>query len=300
MKKWMFLILAGVAWSQPPSVTPIPSCSGMAAWEPERYLVVHDAKDQETSPRLGLIETRRGCRYQSLEVDWNDRDLPNDLESIAPVAGETDQFLAVESGYFRRQSLRIFWLQAQRSGEVVRWKSAATLEMPRPVQEIEGAATYAFPGGERLLLLGGRGGREGSAGRIFWAWIEAGRKQLRWTKEGLQGIEFRSPRRLGPYGRDLSDMYVDDQGRLWVSACTSPGSSGPFRSLIYLAGRVQSNPKEPIHLIESSPTVWWVDGCKIEGLAPCSRAGYGPAYATDDDDLGGIWRAVPATSSLAY
>ena len=298
MKKWIPFLLAGVAWSQ--SLTPIPCCSGMAAWEPERYLVVHDAKDQETSPRLGLIETNQGCRYQPLEVDWNDADLPNDLESITPMAGETDQFLAVESGYFRRSSLRLFWLQGERSGDSCRWKSKATLEMPRPGQEIEGAATYRFPGGERLLLLGGRGGREGSCGRIFWAWFEPGDKALRWTKEGLQGMELHPPRRLGPYGRDLSDMYVDPQGRLWVSACTSPGSSGPFRSLIYLAGTVQNKSADPLHVQEQGQSVWWVDGCKIEGLAPCSRPGYGPAYVTDDDTLGGVWRAVPANSSLVH
>lgn len=277
----------------------LPACSGLVGWGPERYIVSHDLKAGEAGPRFGLVHTAGHFRYQPLESDWTAVGEPaNDLESLAPLAGSPGFFLAAESGYFRGQYGRFYMLEAQ-DGPPARLKVLRRYALPKGMdQEIEGLATRRLSAECWLVFLGGRGGKAEEPGRLFWGVLENG--NLTWPKEGLAGVEIQLPRRLGPYARALSDMYLDDQHYLWISSCSSPGQLGPNRSLIFQAGVVSADVKQPFRRTVEAQPVWWVDGCKIEGLSHCSRPGYGPAYVTDDDELGGIWRAVPANPSLSY
>lgn len=277
----------------------LPACSGLANWGPERYLVSHDLKAGENGPRFGLVHTQGRFTYQSIESDWRAvGEAANDLESLAPLAGSPGHFLTAESGYFRGQYGRIYQLEAL-EGPPARLKAVRKFALPKTLnQEIEGLATVRLGPDRWMVLLGGRGGRNEEPGRLYWGILENG--AINWPEKGLQGEEIHLPRRLGPFARTLSDMFVDDQHHLWVSSCSSPGHLGPNRSLIFQAGTLSDDLKQPFRRTVEAQPVWWVDGCKIEGLAHCPRPGYGPAYVTDDDDLGGLWRAVPANPSLSY
>ncbi|MFN8612740.1 MAG: hypothetical protein U0931_34705 [Vulcanimicrobiota bacterium] len=279
----------------------IPPCSGMVRWGPSRYLVSHDLKYGEKGPRFGLVSTNVRLSYQEVDCQWSGPE-SNDVESLAPLEGEHGQFLACESGYFKGQYGHLYWLSA-----VDEAKPSLVMKgrysMPKGLeQEIEGVATLKLegPGNRWMVVLGGRGGRSEEPGRLYWGVLDRDANSLEWTKEGLRGIEIHLPRRLGPFARTLSDMFLDEQHHLFISSCSTPGRLGPNRSLIFMAGTLGENLKAPFHRASENQDVWWVDGCKIEGICPCDRPGYGPAYVTDDDDCGGMWRAVPTSPSLSY
>jgi hypothetical protein len=288
-----FSLLSLLGWAEMPHG--LPGCSGMAAWGPDNYIICRDFKVGETGERLGLVETGKGLTYRSIEIDWGEAGEANDLESVAPLQGQPDEFLAAESGYVDGKFGRIFHFSASAG----RFRCQHTYRLPEDLsQEIEGLATRKLSAERWMILIGGRRGKGGEPGRIFWGFLQNG--QIDWPKAGRLGIELHTPRRLGPFARTLSDMYLDEQDRLYVASCSSPGKAGPNRSLIYHAGDLDPEANQPLHRASETQNIWWVDGVKIEGLAPCSRAGYGPAYASEDNDLGGIWRAVPASPSLSY
>ena len=298
----LVLVGAGLGLAQNRSIPDgLPACSGLASWGPERYLVCHELKAGQAGARFGMVQTQSRLSYLPLETDWRAAgEIGNDIESIAPVEGMPGNFLASESGYFHGQYGRLFWLQAE-DGPTPRLQILHTYTLPPNLdQGVEGLATFSLGNSRWLILLGGRGGKAEEASRLRWGVLNHETSSLEWPAEGLVGTELIPPRRLGAYTRTLSDMFVDDRHHLWISSCSSPGKLGPNRSLIFQAGDIQNNLKQPFKRATDSQPVWWVDGCKIEGISPCGRAGYGPAYVTDDNDLGGMWRAVPASPSLSY
>ncbi len=307
MRPWTLLAVLGIAAMaysaevNPNAIVPdgIPPCAGVVNWAPSQYMVAHDLKVGEPGSRLGLISTNQRLDYRSLEVDWSKvGGEANDLESLAPVEGRPGHFLACESAYFKGQYGHLYWLSAQGDSVSV----DARYSMPTGLtQEVEGLATLHLEDSNRwMVFLGGRGGRSEEPGRLYWGILDRDKNTMEWPKEGVQGMEIHLPRRLGPFARTLSDMFLDEQHRLFVSSCSSPGRLGPNRSLIFLAGTIHENLKVPFHRATENQDVWWIDGCKIEGICPCDRPGYGPAYVTDDDELGGLWRAVPASPSISY
>ena len=302
------LLLAATAYSANPNqeaLAPdgIPPCAGMVRWGPNRYLVAHDLKFGEAGFRFGLVSTTYRLDYQGLECDWSKvGGESNDVESLAPLEGESRLFLACESGYVKGQFGHLYLVQAEDTA-TPRLVAQARYAMPNGLeQEVEGLATLRLEGGGNrwMVLLGGRGGRSEEPGRLYWGIFDRDKNQMEWPKEGVQGTEIQLPRRLGPFARTLSDMYLDEKHNLYVSSCSTPGKLGPNRSLIFRAGNVHKNLKAPFQRATENQDVWWIDGCKIEGICPCDRPGYGPAYVTDDDDLGGMWRAVPTSPSLSY
>ena len=286
MRRFLFLSLIISAFAEVPDG--LPGCSGMAAWGPDRYVVCRDFKSGESGIRLALLETSPRVRYQALEVNWGKSGEANDLEAITPLQGKPNEFLAVEAEPVNGFYGRIFHLRWEEQA----FEVEATYDLPDNLgQEIEGLASRRLSDGHWMILLGGRRGKQGQPGRLFWADLKGG--QLNWSDSGRIGVDLRTPRRLGPFARTVSDMYVDEQDSLYISCCSSPGKAGPNRSLIYRAGKINPQADPPLEFSEPGERLWWMDGVKIEGLAPCSRPGYGPAYITEDNDLGGIWRAVP-------
>lgn len=278
----------------------LPRLNGMAIWGDHRFVVVRDLKERESGERLALIRTRSGLSYQPVRVDWSSLSLPaNDVEAISPLAGRPDEFLAAEAGYVSGRYGRLFWLALSEEGDQPRGRVLGTFALPQLPQEVEGLATLALSADEWLVFFGGRGGNEGQPARIYWARLHS-QTGLSTDPAGMTGVQVPLPRRLGPFARTLSDMFVDEQGTLWAAAHSSTGPTGPYRSMIYEAGTLSTKGGSPYLLPGHGQKVWWVDGFRIKGLAPSGKKGFGPAFVTDEDTLGGIWRAVPASPSLNY
>jgi hypothetical protein len=95
--------------------------------------------------------------------------------------------------------------------------------------------------------------------------------------------------------RTCSDLFYQEEAdggsRLWIAATLDPGGVGPYHSLVYQARVAQHDLARPDGL--TMRAVWRVDGLKVEGLAAPLLPGAGLTMVTDEDSLGGVFRALP-------
>ena len=281
------------------------SYSGMALIEPDRYLVVHDAKGREQQPRLGIISimASRGAVYATLEIsDWKSPDGPgNDLESACSLSDHPREFLIAESGYWETKYGRVFHIRVSgATAEVVRtYKLPLIADNTRAKagDNFEGLACIKQADGRYLLVLGERGGSDlYPSGLLRWGWFDPPTATIAWAESGQASLPVTAP---GPWPagtnkRDIADLYVDPHGVLWAVATADHGDNGPFRSVIFRLGTVTPGRAAPVQ-VDSSPIAGWIiDGVKVEALAAPARAVPGSVLAvgTDDENLGGVWRAV--------
>jgi hypothetical protein len=94
-----------------------------------------------------------------------------------------------------------------------------------------------------------------------------------------------------PWMRYCTDLYIDAKNQLWVSATIAAGTTGPYRSVIYFAGEVVSDPYFPGHNYGSM--TWSVDGLKVEAISKACLPNSVLSVASDDDAFGGVWRPLP-------
>ena len=289
--------------SQPPAA----GISGMAQIDANSWLVVHDALSFENGPRMSIITLSADSApvFHPVTVDsWPDADgRASDLEALSPVPSRPGEYLMAESGTWQGKNGRIFHLRLDAST-----KQAAILGvMKLPVladnkphqvgDQYEGLACIRGIDGRLLLLLGERGGSQKfPEGVIRWAILDIERHELHFTGKGLEGVKVNAPgkwkNRLA--NRDISDMYISPEGKIWLSAAEDNGDNGPFTSVIYSPGRISGNFSQPV-IADRHPEVWrTVGSVKIEALSgPAeSVAGSRMSIGSDDENYGSIWRPV--------
>ena len=278
--------------------------SGLALIEPNRYLVVHDAKVYEDKPRLGILAIQAsGPVYTPLRiVEWMDPDGPaNDLESACALSDRPGEFLVAESGYWEKKYGRVFHVRLSgETGQVVRAYKLPLLADSNPKKtgdNFEGLACVRHADGRYLLLLGERGGSElYPSGRLRWGSLDLRSSSLEWAERGTASIEVTAP---GPWPagtkkRDIADLYLDNEGTLWASATADQGDNGPFRSVIFRIGTVSPGAVPPVKLTGPVVADWILDGMKVEALAAPATAAPGSVLSvgTDDENFGGVWRPL--------
>lgn len=252
----------------------LPDISGAAPFGDE-ILVVHDLKDGQHAPRLGLMEAETGA-LRPLQTEWNGR-IGRDIEALAKIRGTENDYLAVEASSWQDRKARLHELKVENSGaEAVR-----SHVLPDFGQEIEGLAEKPLPGGRRLIILGGRGTEDGVPSRLFWGSLDA-EGQLDFPAAGLHGLEVRAPDLPGDKQRDISDLYLSPDGTLWATACTDNGDDGPFDSAVYSLGKVEDRPVRP-----QSQSAHIVVGTKLEAVTSTDEAGL--YLGSDNENFGGQW-----------
>ena len=274
----------------------------MAQINSETYIVVHDAKTCEDGARLGIIRLRKGNapKYVQLRVDdWKHKDgRPNDLESICSLPGQRAEFLAAESGYWKGKFGRIFHIRVQGIDaqvlNVYQLPLIADNDEQREGDNFEGLSCAERDDGKILVILGERGGSSlYPTGVLRWGLLDIAKGTLKWInmdKEICAPGNWIDPKSK----RDISDLYLDDQGMLWSVATQDASDEGPFRSVIYRIATIQDDLQNPLKIIKNTKASWVVDGFKIEALS-------GPTYvvkgcfltfATEDESFNGIWRSL--------
>ena len=276
--------------------------SGMALIEPNRYLVVHDAKVYEDRPRLGILSiTALGPLYAPLTIaDWMDPDgRSNDLESACALANRSGEFLVAESGYWERKYGRLFHVRVSgQTGSVMRAYKLPLLadnDETKTGDNFEGLACTRQADGRYLLLLGERGGSDlYPAGRLRWGWLDLPATSVEWAEMGKASIEVTAPGRWAMTKRDIADLYLDPEGTLWATATADESDNGPFRSVVFRIGRFTTGLATPVTLAVPLVADWTIDAMKVEALAAPATAVPGSVLSigTDDENFGGVWRAL--------
>ena len=283
--------------------------SGLAHYQENLFVVVHDTDRRPTSPRLGIVAMKKKSqpKYRPLDVDWTRVGrVPDDLESICSVPGRSNEFLVVESGGADERPARIIRLRLTGlRRKDVRAQVVGKIDLPDEIHNLEGSALIPGPDGGLLLVLCERDERKAAAADnhgvvtdrhtlLLWAGIDldAYRLEIPFYRTMVRAGAWPSGKRL----RTCSDLFYDGEAEsgplLWIAATSDPGAVGPFDSIIY---RV---PIEPHDLARpdglTMQAAWRVDGLKVEGLADPWLAGSGLTMLTDGDALGGVIRALPA------
>jgi hypothetical protein len=273
----------------------LPDFSGLAWVEGDTFLALHDAKYPEEKDRVRasimlLPRSLDGITLMPLAIDWPSPQGPSsDLESIARIPG-TNSFLLTESGEERddRQQFRRVFLTELRNGQLV---FRSFTELPATVKNIEGSTVWKT--GNRLIFAFAERADGQSRTEFYWADLE-----LQPLRVGTFQKTYFSPAGFtGPNRRPVSAIEVDSLGRIYIaSAYDTEDDNGPFTSVIWRAGRFQSDRKggpRPVFLSRPQRLAT-LDGLKVESLAVREmKKGLVELFAgTDDENYGGAVRPI--------
>jgi len=280
--------------------------SGMAQVNSNSFLAVYDLKSFEKGVRLGLIQTYAdSIRVHPVRVsDWKSgENIPSDLEGITKVSGREDEYLICESGNWQGEQGRIFHMKLNLQGRSAEVLGIIQLPMQKRNDfnlvgdQYEGIANFHLAEDRFTVLLAERGGSDAYPNGILrWGEIDLSSYTISFAKEGLKGIEIESPGswKSETNKRDLTDLFVDQEGVIWASASQDLSDSGPFHSVIYKLGNMTSQSDIPVNISEGLQLYKEFPSYKIEALSGPSSAVPGSkfSFGTEDEIYGGTWRPV--------
>ncbi len=275
-----------------PSV--LPDLSGLSWVKEDLFIGVHDAKnnaEKENWPRISLI------RLPQSELDgviWEPVDLSfpgpggksSDMESSCSIPGGTD-FLFVESGQEGASYRRIF--HAGFIDEEL--KILEYSDWPVDVFNVE--ATEVSQVGQQLVFLFAERAEDSTYTKIRWCDLSLDPLSFGQFSE----VVFESVDPAGPDTRPIVAMDIDSEGFIYIaSAYDSGNDNGPFRSVIWMIGRLTGNGQgNPTVELGVASRIADLDGLKVESLAIREPVGSDKElyFGTDDEHYGGILRLVP-------
>lgn len=264
----------------------------------QRFLAVHDNK--KAGPRLALVDVGPGSAHYT-ELKWPDPNLPVDLEAAARVPGSDDILVAQSDGKVFR--IRVSGSEVQILGSFVLPGVPARVNGSPEIEAMD----VAKVGEDLVVVWATRGYSDFLPATISWGRlkdiVEHSEKDSKGSLLGL--VEVRTPypplsdkQISAPSGyvlpdsspdypsvRAISDLRVDEQGRVWVSSAADPGDAGPFVSSIFVVGSLVSVGARPYFATLSWPVERFrLQGYKIEALELYGGQIY---FGTDDEDSGG-------------
>lgn len=257
------------------------------------FLAVHDTKsDPALFKRLSRLQWHGRLSWGLFSLTWPAAaELPNDLEAISAIPGETDYVAVTSRGRAYRLAIPmthptigdLFSTQDPRS-LVQQPTVRAVFDLPatpEPNRDIETFQITRF--GDRLVALFADRGGDRRPATLHWGWFDPVTHEI-----ALQG----SAPVTGPLDpsqqRSLSDLVVLPDGRLLGAAAIDQGDNGPFQSALYWVGRLQRDQDQLIwQPAAQGRSLVKAGNHKIEALALApAEAPARLAIATDDENLG--------------
>ena len=280
--------------------------SGMAAFGHDRFLLVHDSKNNKVEihrPRLGVLildRANKSSNYREVLLqaqDWQGvGGMANDLEAVCRVPGARDEFLLMESGYYQGRFGRLLHVRLKRPG--VEWQVDVLGALPLPQPDRQGLnfnfeALLCLRGadGTVQVVLGERGAGRQRLSRLLWNVVDLHRHRYvhRDRYEVIrENIEAPGWKEMSEKIRHIADLYVDDTGVLWAASAYDPDvDEGPFASVLYRAGTLQ--PGTPPKVIWNPDPRYQrhIGRYKIEALGPPLSSNCRISAGTDDEMFGG-------------
>jgi hypothetical protein len=258
------------------------------------FLVVHDTKvkpGELSHPRFGIVSIDTPTTYQYLPVleDWSSVAAKgNDLEGVLRISDRSNHFLAVESSCYQGRFGRVMEVVMSHSDSG--WLATITRksQLPLDVGSIEGVAGTTVGADSMLIIIAERAARSGRP-TLRWGFLNL----TQWpdTLVFPNGIGYQTPPE-DKLNRDMSDLYLDQNNRLWSVGTWDSSPLGPFNTVIYTIGSVRREPEPTIGIDPVPERVWTIPGFKVEALGPPILDESILSIATDDDSYGGTWRPL--------
>lgn len=289
-----------------------PGYSGMAQLSENSFLTVNDRKNQiEPGYRIGIIEltAKDGIVFTPVNVgDWKDEEGdPGDLEACCGIPGRSGEFLVAESGYYKGKFGRIFHFSLLKDSQGV-WTVSVNKAFriynrklddkncSYKGDEVEGIACFNSLG-KTILVYGERGGLTSDGtkvGTIVWGALDFASYEF--NQMGEAALVDKSLL----CDRDCSDLLLTANGdsiSVISVATQDKGDNGPFRSIVYRAGRflVDANRKTVQFVLDCKPHILVdLSAIKVEAIAGPAKNAPDSKYSigTDDELFGGIWRPL--------
>lgn len=200
--------------------------SGIAGIDEEHFLVVHDRK-KPNEPRLSIVTWKKAEKPFLTKLEWCDTsDFPVDLEAVTAIPNHKNEFLVLES---KGKVTRI-----QLENNNASCKVLADFELPTATSEsnMEGLALHCF--GEDCLLAWAERGDDKLPAKLFWSRFDVKENELETPQS--EPFEFNAPYPAVDHRRSISELAIDQTGKIWASATSDPSDVGTFLSAIYNLG----------------------------------------------------------------
>ncbi len=275
------------------------------------YLAVHDELSFETGARVSVLQVTADQNVIVTPVSpatWkHEEGRSSDLEGVCAIPMRDGEFLLVEAGHWNGSGGRMFHVKVDITKTPHEVEVLYAFDLPEfdpkgpsdpEGDEIEGIACAARSDGSTLVILGERGGSSVyPSGLLRWVVIDfEAPGALRFSAAGSTGKAVDAPGSWSDpaTNRNISALHLDSDNNLWAAASEDLGDSGPFGSIVYKVAEVRADDPDPIQVVDSFSVSHTVDGFKIESLAAPTTQVEGSVIAigTEDEALGGVWRAL--------
>lgn len=269
----------------------LPDISGISWIRGDLFLAVHDAKSNETGPRISFLKLPSGSEgilWKPATIKFPNNE-SNDFESIARIPSSENFLLAESTEQLKEKpySCRVFLAEIR--GEMLEIMDETKWSFL--TKNIEGTAV-AQVDGKFYFLFAERGHGEPDS--------EINMSELHFNPLRIGNPRnmgrFKSPYPIGKNARPVSAMEIDQDGWIYVSSCEDPDDdNGPFSSALYRIGqivRVNSNAK--VILAEKPVRLAILDGVKVEAIAVRELPGKPLELfvGLDDENYGGTVRPI--------
>ena len=296
-------------------ISELTGLSAMSKVDDDNYLLVHDTKnfqsvDESKIPHAQVSLFSFGLdKFPILQKivfpSWKTIDqFPNDLESICKLEKRKNEYLLIEAGDWKGRKGRIYYVRVDLNAK--RGKVVNTIELPlfhsntnEPEDivgdQYEGCLCLEQEDGTVVLVLAERGGSEHyPQGEIKWGKLDLTGKQFSFSASVPLKVDAPGNWIDGSKNRDITDLYVDDENRIWASAAEENGDFGSLYSVIYKLGSITEDPENPVKLEKPFYIHRESYGIKIEALsAPSARSNQSIfSVGFDDEVMGGGWRSI--------
>ncbi|UMB61017.1 hypothetical protein MHL31_02165 [Lutibacter sp. A80] len=279
--------------------------SGMEKLDDTSYLVVYDIKSYKEGPRLAILKiTEEGTQVFPINIsEWGTEGIASDLESICKIPGKIDEYFIAESGNWKGEIGRIFHIKVNTSNLTATVLGITKLplitinNLDFVGDQYEAMACLPYNKSERILMLAERGGSEANPnGIVRWGIYNLETHTLVFSDLGLQGIKVQAPGNWTNTNkkRDVTDLHIDDEGGIWAAASEDISDAGPFYSVIYKIGQIDTFNKEcPFEIYSNFSNGEVISGFKVEALSgPTKNIKATHSFGTEDEIYGGVWRPI--------
>jgi hypothetical protein len=238
------------------------------------FIIVHDNKSPgEQHAALLTVSGRDKSRYTPL--DWDGSDIPVDLEAITSVPGDSTSFMALTSAG------RVFHIRLAPEHNSVDVIQSFDLPSIPADSDFEGIALQVVDG--LLLVTWAERGLDAKPATLFWSRFDL--RSHTFSQVGYAAVRVPYPT---ANVRHISDVKVDPNGAVFVSAAANPGNDGPFVSAVYDIGTfaVKDTGQVVFKPAASLTPLRQFSNHKVEALELIPGESGGRAFGSDDENSG--------------